>query len=60
MRIKRSTGESGAIVVDDQSDLIGYVGDWSDATTDNQAINNGTLKELDTPGGGFLFQFIGT
>lgn len=59
MFVKRTTGESGAIVVDDQSPLIGYLGDWSDITTGNQAINNGSLKELDASGGGFFISFTG-
>lgn len=59
VNLRRRSGESGAIIIDDQSDRIGYLGDWYDITTGNQAINNGTLKELDEGGGGFFFEFTG-
>ncbi|GJE84368.1 hypothetical protein PsYK624_004440 [Phanerochaete sordida] len=60
VNLRRSSGESGAIIIDDQSDRIGYLGDWSDLTSGNKAINNGTLKELDASGGGFFFEFTGS
>lgn len=57
---KRQSGQSGAIITDDRSNRIGYIGDWYDVTiSGSPAIHNGTLSEIATTGGGYFFGFTG-
>ena len=46
-------------MVDSDSINLGYDGDWSYITTDNQSVNNGTLSQTVTSGADFFYTFIG-
>ncbi|GJE94164.1 hypothetical protein PsYK624_103320 [Phanerochaete sordida] len=60
VNLRRDSGESAPVIVDDQSGPIEWLGVWANLSSGNEAINQGTLKELDAPGGGFTFEFTGS